>query len=119
MGPVLGKRKKRSALDDVSSKHPLPSLGSDSEQIQSLLKQHFEKSFRPLHSLDTVSTLPSENENEVDIVQASEWEGLSDEDEDHARVVQYNASNSSKVELPKNEIKAFMVRRYSVLSSFF
>ncbi|KAL9124365.1 MAG: hypothetical protein Q9217_006298 [Psora testacea] len=108
MAPVLGKRKRRKRLtDDTSVFSPLPDC-----QAQALLKQHFEATFEPLPVLENVLSALPQNEDESDQhLEGSDWEGISDGERDHAKLVQYTTSKSAKAEVSKNEMKAFMTSK--------
>ncbi len=111
MTPILGKRKRR---ERVLSSDPDVGSGVDqvaSQHLQALLQQHFEARFEPLegsqhkiHKRQDIRAQSLEDDTE------SDWTGLSEAEADApAQVVHYQMSQSSRVDVPKEELKMFMV----------
>ena len=111
---VLGKRKRRDQICDSHSSKVADGEQSERAELQALFRQHFEARFEPLkehtrlHSEDKQQdTLSLSSEEEVE----SNWEGLSNEDEDdHVQVVEHNAFiGAKKSDVSREELKTFMV----------
>lgn len=111
---ALGKRKRRS---EVTEDEATPASAADEEastKLQALLRKHFEAKFEPLPES---RPLPVDDVGVVgdfsDESNVSEWEGLSDEGESHAEVVEHTTSIALRDEMSKEELKLFMVRAVS------
>ena len=118
MAPTLGKRKRRDGLVDEVLEYSLPPEQTDMLQIQEVLKQHFEAKFKPLPIIEGVSDLlPDSQIASEDDSGISSWQGLSDSEEESTQLVQYTASNSTNPDVPRAEMKAFMVRQWATNAS--
>ena len=111
MPQALGKRKRR---DQVLTKDSEPELQTDQaahQRLQDLLQQHFEAKFKPLEGLDQkIRTQPEVGPQPLQVEMESDWTGISEgEDKKPAQVVHYYMAQSSRVEVPKEEQKIFMV----------
>ena len=106
---ALGKRKSRDQL-------PFPDRAANVKidetdtRLQALFQKHFEAQFEPLphdHAVreKTLSVSPSTDNSSV-----SDWEGLSDEEEDGPEIIDYDPATPFNAELPSQEIKSFMVQ---------
>ena len=117
---ILGKRKRQDRLKaNEESRAPQQDDNDSIEQRYILFRQHFESRFAPLEkSLSTetqVSTPDLTNSSED--AEESDWAGLSDEnDEADIQVVDYSTAEK-RAEVPKAELKTFMVRPYLASSS--
>ena len=105
---MLGKRK-RNVLNTVELSSGYPTSGSQ-EDLQDVFKRHFEAQFQPLpNQASLVISKPT-----IALAQdtdSSDWDGLSSDDETEGiEVVEYTApTNVEKVDVPKEELKGFMV----------
>lgn len=104
---MLGKRKRRAQLFDLSDNKGSTSEEEDSHRLQALFRQHFEASFKPLESAairhEAVGSRPTEDEVE------SDWEGIPDEEQVKAQVVMYEDPHNLKPSTGNDEFKSFMV----------
>lgn len=103
---MLGKRK-RSALNNA-----MASSASQAD-LQEIFKRHFEAQFQPLP--DQQPLVASKQPTEADLVsdeENSDWDGISTDGEALSiEVVEYTApTKAERAELPKEELKGFMVK---------
>ena len=117
MAPTTGKRKRGEALADPSHDSESPLGECSSIKAQALFQQHYEARFLPLEDFgpqqNTANDIGPDTVSD-DIESGSEWEGFSEGDEPRADVVQYTTSALSRVDIPKDELKTFMVRLESI-----
>lgn len=114
MAPTLGKRKRRDQTDDLGNISGLVRDDTNTNQLQALFRQHFESTFEPLEALASQSRKPKNHETAECLAGSnSDWDGFSvsedDEDASPALVVQCSTHRSSRADIPKEEVKAFMV----------
>ena len=122
---MLGKRKRRSEEGPQTSPKGSGGCGSESEDVRDAFRRHFEAQFKPLEyvKLKTVEISTPTPDTDSD----SEWDGFSEPegkirlqglhdvsliqpDTRTVEVVEYTApSKLSLYEVPKEELKAFMV----------
>ncbi|MCJ1476878.1 hypothetical protein MMC13_005547 [Lambiella insularis] len=112
MAPILGKRKRRTHIDiSVLTKHDDVSA----EQMQALLRQHFESKYKPLKTIPRKRPAHSAASNTLTLSDGEEsaWEGL--DDDESAREVQViehtTHFGAQRADVPKEELKAFMTPR--------
>lgn len=114
MAPALGKRKRRDriadAVDDVGGSSYDNTTMED--KLQVILKQHFEVNFEPIEGLVPPKIIPGAiKESRSDPETESDWDGLSDEDDDNVtEVVHYSTPRSAKIDGPQEDLRTFMVR---------
>lgn len=107
---MLGKRKR--SAPNTAMILPEDSIPSSQENLQEVLRRHFEAQYQPLPDqqplVPSTPTTSAESEPEANI---SDWDGLStDEEEVHIEVVEHMAlSKAERAELSKEELKSFMV----------
>ena len=112
MPPILGKRKRRDQVQTSDTDFKSRPDEDASQRLQDLLQQHFEAKFKPLKVLNQkvqtqqdIRTQPVVDETE------SDWTGISEaEDDEVAPIIRYDEPQSSRVDVPKDELKIFMVR---------
>ena len=110
MAIVLGKRKRRSQLDEEPAETDIQSGGAHDGDPQTLFKKHFEASFEPLPDTQPIPVLTGGDANETkDGDSSSDWGGLSDESEPAIKLIQHNESRTARPEMTKAEYKKFMV----------
>ena len=110
MAPIIGKRKRRERVPSPSDVSASPKDDKDSPEVQSLFRQHFEANFEPLEEPHLPHPSRRDNVPDVDLhEQTSDWEGLSDSENDHVEVVDHAMPKPSMVELVKEDFKSFMV----------
>lgn len=108
MATNLGKRKRRTEEKAIASRDE--SSQSESEELdpQEIFRRHFEAQFKPLPVVQKAPVyVESESDNESG--DESNWDGISDEEEDGVQVVEH-ANEASRVgAMSKEELKKFMV----------
>lgn len=122
MAPHLGKRKRiiREELE-VASCSPTPGSASEREEgedIQDIFRRAFEAKFKPLEA-EKKKKLKVGKEIEIqDEEEESDWSGISDEEEEERKVEVVDVSKPYKPteRMSKAELRAFMVRRKTVLN---
>ncbi|KAI4242184.1 MAG: hypothetical protein LQ352_007286 [Teloschistes flavicans] len=109
---IVGKRKRRK---DVEANHPLgsPKAHHADEQLQSLLRQHFETKFEPLVSLEPMTApSPSYQEDFNTEDDDTDWTGFSgDGDGVSTVVVDHHGLDPNKTDISREEVKFFMSAR--------
>ncbi|KAL8833953.1 MAG: hypothetical protein Q9170_003999 [Blastenia crenularia] len=110
MATILGKRKRRAHASTLSG---VPDSREDpyhDDQLQSLLRQHFETKFEPLESSDRAFTRETVLFEELDAnIHDTDWTGFSEEEEGgNALVVNYQIQGKHKANVSKAESKLFM-----------
>lgn len=112
MTVMLGKRKRRKDVIGPNLEESPNAPGHD-EQLQSLLRQHFETKFEPLESYGPLPA-PEPFVEEDDDFDASDtdWTGLSgDEEGSNAVVIDYQKQAKTIPDMSKDDMKVFMVLR--------
>ena len=110
MAIMLGKRKRRSQLDEEAAGTEGTSNGSNDGDLQALFRKHFEAQFEPLPDTQhTPVPLASDIEKGNDGESTSDWEGLSDENEPAMELIQHTTPWTARPEMTKEEYKIFMV----------
>ncbi|KAI9791991.1 MAG: hypothetical protein M1816_003260 [Peltula sp. TS41687] len=110
---VLGKRPRETR----EARHPQPAAdlepGSESDAgIRAVLQRHFEARFKPLEDLKTAQVEVAEIQTDTGNDDLSEWSGISISDpEENVEVVQCSSVAGKKVEVSKEERKAFMTAK--------
>ncbi|KAL8634064.1 hypothetical protein Q9189_000310 [Teloschistes chrysophthalmus] len=109
MTVVVGKRKRRKEVE-VSSPHDSPEACHADEQLQSILRQHFETKFEPLASFEPLVAPELSNEEGSNIEDDdADWTGFSgDEDGVSTVVVDYRGRDREKTDISREEAKSFM-----------
>ena len=110
MAHLLGKRKRRLQLEDGSEEESAKELDLQQDGYSTLFRQYFEANFEPLPILQ-----PSGSSNVTDAVRnannddETDWEGLSDEGDGPAKVIEYSAPQHRESGLSRDDFKSFMV----------
>ena len=114
MTVTLGKRKRRAELEDAT-----PSQCADApspEHLQALFRRHFESQYQPLERLPAKDFTSATLETRRDLLEFSEsedsvWEGLDGAgvNADVEIVEHTSIPRSKRAEVPREELKAFMV----------
>lgn len=105
---MLGKRKRRGQILATKSDESPKLDGKESSKLQALFRQHFEASFEPLDKF-CLSNKQEAIEAQPDFTE-SEWGGISDEEQVNTQIIEFHASEMSKTNISKDELKTFMVR---------
>lgn len=111
MTPILGKRKRRDQVLSTGADADPRTDAEASQHLRALLQRHFETKFAPLdashqavYKRQDVSVQSSNDETE------SDWTGISEEEnEEPAQIVRYQSLQCSRIDVPKEELKMFMV----------
>ncbi|MCJ1470455.1 hypothetical protein MMC07_009100 [Pseudocyphellaria aurata] len=114
---MLGKKKRRAQIFDLNHDQGSTSEDEHSDRLQSLFRQHFEASFKPLESVSQPATRHEvvESRPTVDEVE-TDWEGISDEEQVKAQVVVYQSPRNLESSIEKNDFKGFMTSKPPSLS---
>ena len=110
MALKLGKRKRREELldEDVT---PGRLLNKDNaSDFHNILRRHFEAAFEPLpdHQALPAATTKFDPEGS-EAGSESDWDGISEGQSDSAEIINHAKSGLLKAEVPKEELKTFMV----------
>lgn len=109
MVPTLGKRKRRDQLADTNDNGDI-STGGVTHDSSSLFRQYFEANFEPLEELKSSSArIEVAEPDDMDTAHSSEWDGLSEGDNQRLEIVYHSRHSPAKTEVPKEELKTFMV----------
>ena len=111
MAVTLGTRKRRSESDEEELVDPNFKSDIETSDLRTLFKRHFEAQFEPLPEVRSTTIAPAEDEERGGggDDSGSAWEGLSDEDEPAAELIQYNTSLTAISQSTKEEYKTYMV----------
>lgn len=108
MATILGKRKRRAALDAKDNRQD----GEDSETLelnaQEVFRRHFEAHFKPLPQVERPVKVLEEQavgESEDD----SEWDGISDGEQTVVQVVEHTDRQFRTATMSRVEVKSYMV----------
>lgn len=111
MALMLGKRKRRDEVLDLDLDPQSAMKSEATDRLQALFRQHFETNFEPLNNLspqlgdiEHVEAPTSDSESD------SDWDGCSEGERNSVEVVHHSILPSSKAEVPKSELTAFMAR---------
>ncbi|KUJ13068.1 uncharacterized protein LY89DRAFT_592510 [Mollisia scopiformis] len=110
MAPTLGKRKREVA--NLSNKSPRISSDEREEtelDAQEIFRRHFEAQFQPLPIIPKPKTVVEELDDEQD--EQSDWDGISDGDENVVQVVEHTDTQLRISAMSKEELKAFMTSK--------
>ena len=115
MAHKLEKRKRREEVvdEDVTSGQLLDE--DTASEMHNILRRHFEAAFEPLadhHVLPAAATNIDADGSEVE--SGSDWDGISEGQSDSAEVIIHAKASLSKAEVPKEELKTFMVSANSI-----
>lgn len=114
MAPLLGKRKRRLQLEDSSEELSAKELDPLEDDYSALFRQYFEANFEPLPTLQlSGSSNVIDASKDANADAQTDWEGLSDEDDGLAKVIDYSAPKHGESGLSRDEFKSFMVMRPS------
>jgi hypothetical protein len=110
MAPTLGKRKRRDELADKDDDPGESAKDQSTNELQNLLRQHFEAAFEPLEesqtktqTADITQADTSDSEAELD------WSGFSEDEKDGVEIIHHSSSRTSKADVSREELKTFMV----------
>jgi hypothetical protein len=103
---MLGKRKRRTPRKERKGE----SEESDTEELdaQEIFRRHFEAQFKPLPATQK-SLKPADEELEDESEDDSDWDGISDEEENAVQVVEHTEAQARTAAMSKEELKSFMV----------
>ena len=104
--------KRRKFSDDIGSVDQSCIADMEVSDLDTLFKKHFEAQFEPLSETSTLpktSAKDDEVEEDESDTLSSEWEGLSDQDNQVAVLVQHHTALKGTAENTSHEYKTFMV----------
>jgi len=107
MATLLGKRKRREAVAPVADKRQHSEDSEALEDAQEIFRRHFEAQFKPL----PVAKKPIQviEEPKDDSEEESDWDGISETEEDGVQVVEHTDAQIRMAAMSKEELKSFMV----------
>ena len=108
---ALGKRKRRDQIG-LSDSSADTSTDENAADLQARLRHHFEAEFEPLEGIAlSIKNVEAEAPESTDL--ESEWEGLSDVDDDEGpQIIHHQISRAAENEAPSSELRAFMACSY-------
>jgi hypothetical protein len=109
MASMLGKRKRR-APEATKIEHREESEESDASELdaQEIFRRHFEAQFTPLPAAQICSK-PVAKEALDEPEEDSDWDGISDDEENGVQVVEHTEAQVRTAAMSKEELKSFMV----------
>ena len=105
---ALGKRKRRDQLS-FPDRAAYVKIDDGNARLQELFQKHFEAHFEPLPYDHAVKEKDLSSDPSTDNSSISDWEGLSDEEEDGPEIIDHDRATAFNVELPSQETRSFMV----------
>ena len=106
---MLGKQRRRDELLGFDEQQT-SSRGEVFDKLQALFRQHFETQFEPLVELDPGGdSVGNVEEAFAEDDSGSDWDGISEENKEFIEVIHHSAVPSSKIEVSREELTAFMV----------
>ena len=110
---ALGKRKRR---DQVGLSDPSADTRADENaaDLHARFRHHFEAKFKPLEGISlSIKNIETEVPESVDL--ESDWEGLTDtEDDGGPQIIHHQLSEAAEAEVPNKELRAFMVGNFDL-----
>jgi hypothetical protein len=123
MATMLGKRKRR-VCKVANEDRRERSEESDASELdaQEIFRRHFEAQFKPL-PVAQKPTNPVDEEEEDNSEDTSDWDGISDDEENAVQVVEHTDAQSRMAAMSKEELKSFMafslaLRLWTLLTIF-
>jgi len=119
---MLGKRKRETVrvskrqlqVDENSVSESAPELEID---VQEIFRRHFEAQYAPL-PIVAKQAKTIQPDLEVQSGEDTDWDGISDEEEDGIQVIEHTDAQSRMASMSKEELKAFMVFFTCICSSY-
>ena len=111
MVQTLGKRKRRDQIAELDRDVNPATEEHHDDEPRTLLQQHFEAKFAPLENLSLQPPNAAANQKLLESPEepGSDWEGISEPDDQPAEIVDWATSPLSSTVIPKDELKMFMV----------
>jgi hypothetical protein len=112
MASMLGKRKRRTP--DIPKGDRDESGESDASGLdaQEIFRRHFETQFTPLPAVQK-SLKPVAEESADESEEGSDWEGISEDEQNAVQVVEHTEAHARTAAMSKEELKSFMVFLFS------
>ena len=115
MTPTLGKRKRQTPEDHKNGSRDDKNAESLQLEAQERLRRHFEAKFKPLPRVEKPEILKEETV-EDDSDEESEWDGISEDDEQNkVQIIEHTDNQSRITTMSKGDLKAYMVRLFTTL----
>lgn len=109
MAPTLGKRKREVPVISNKSRGVSSEESTSAElDAQQIFRRHFEAQFKPLPVIHKSAKVEEEAPKD-DPEEESDWNGISESEEDGVQVVEHTDAQSRIAAMSKEELKAFMV----------
>jgi hypothetical protein len=112
MASMLGKRKRRTP--EISKRDRDESGESDASGLdaQEIFRRHFEAQFKPLLvARKSLKLVAEESADESE--EGSDWEGISEDEENAVQVVEHTEAHARTAAMSKEELKSIMVFLFS------
>ncbi len=111
MSTMLGKRKRREA--GVEKENISNASDSSEFDAQEIFRRHFEAQFKPLPAIKKQAPIVEDaSEDEPD--DETDWDGISDDEEDGVQVVEHTDAQARTAGMNKEELKKFMVTQLDI-----
>ncbi|KAL2038463.1 hypothetical protein N7G274_008802 [Stereocaulon virgatum] len=112
MAPTLGKRKRRYELADENNSSGESARDQSTNELQTLLRQHFEAAFEPLEEFQPKThTAEITQADTSDSEAGSDWSGFSEDEKDGVEIIDHSSSHTLKADVSKEELKTFMTNK--------
>lgn len=110
MALKLGKRKRREELIDEDIKPGQILKKDNASEMHNILRRHFEAAFEPLADHQPLPAATTNIDPEGSEAKSeSDWDGISEGQSDSAEIINHANSSLLKADVPKEELKTFMV----------
>jgi hypothetical protein len=108
MASMLGKRKRRTIEISKGDRDESGESDASGLDVQEIFRRHFEAQFKPLPAAQK-SLKPVAEESADESEEDSDWEGISDDEENAVQVVEHTEAQARAAAMSKEELKSFMV----------
>ena len=106
----LGKRRRREELIDEDATPGRLLNKEKASDFHDILRRHFEAAFEPLPDNQALpAATPKFDPEGSEAESESDWDGISEGQSDSAEIINHVKSGLLKAEVPKEELKTFMV----------
>jgi hypothetical protein len=112
MASMLGKRKRRTIEISKGDRDESGESDASGLDVQEIFRRHFEAQFKPLPAAQK-SLKPVAEESADESEEDSDWEGISDDEENAVQVVEHTEAQARAAAMSKEELKSFMVFLFS------
>ncbi len=109
MSKTLGKRKRQEPRHDAGRRETSDEAAMEEDELdaQEIFRRHFEAQFKPLPIAKKAEPVQEMMEEGSD--DDSDWNGISDAEENGVQVVEHTDAQSRMAAMSKEELRSFMV----------